>query len=349
MTQIVFASGRMTPPLFYGGAEISTLTLAKRLQTQGARCTFVGTYEHIHYGISRLDEFSERLRHLGVPFSVSKQVLTYEFEGMLCLMGRADQYRSLLKRELRSSRRPGVVVTQLEFTADTLRLARRYRWKRAVLVNDCLELGIEAVRRTDLANLTIYGSDFVLSKHRPPQGSRNVVFHTHFDRQNYLVSSTAEVFTFVNPLPIKGLETFLAICRRLPQIDFLAVQGWSMDLPQIELPNVTVLPQQLDMRVVYGKTMAVLMPSLCEEAFGRLPVEAAFSGIPTIASNLGGLPESVGEGGILLPPDDVDAWVDAIKRMLDKRYYRQLSQRAAEHSKKFEFDWSGQFLDMVGA
>ena len=51
---------------------------------------------------------------------------------------------------------------------------------------------------------------------------------------------------------------------------------------------------------VFDRTRVLLMPSIWEEPFGRLPVEAGACGIPTLASARGGLPESVGDGGILI-------------------------------------------------
>ncbi|MFJ8210604.1 hypothetical protein [Streptomyces sp. NPDC096033] len=42
-------------------------------------------------------------------------------------------------------------------------------------------------------------------------------------------------------------------------------------------------------------------------------VEAGLHGVPTIGSSRGGIPEAVGSGGMILRPDDVDAWLQAIE------------------------------------
>ncbi len=64
------------------------------------------------------------------------------------------------------------------------------------------------------------------------------------------------------------------------------------------------------MKQVYRSAKLILMPSMWEEAWGRVATEAQFSGIPVIASNRGGLPESVGPGGVLLDPDGpLEPWV----------------------------------------
>ena len=56
-------------------------------------------------------------------------------------------------------------------------------------------------------------------------------------------------------------------------------------------------------------------PSLYE-GFGFQVVEAMACGTPVITSNVTSLPELVGDAGVLLPPNDVDAWAHAMERVL---------------------------------
>jgi glycosyltransferase involved in cell wall biosynthesis len=53
------------------------------------------------------------------------------------------------------------------------------------------------------------------------------------------------------------------------------------------------------------------------EGFGLPPLEAMAVGTPVIASAAGSLPEVVGEAGVLVAPDDDDAWRAAVERMYD--------------------------------
>ena len=72
------------------------------------------------------------------------------------------------------------------------------------------------------------------------------------------------------------------------------------------------------MRAVYRRARLLLAPSPWEEAWCRVVTEAQFSGIPALASDRGGLPESVGPGGLLVPADAPhDAWLTALGRMWD--------------------------------
>lgn len=62
----------------------------------------------------------------------------------------------------------------------------------------------------------------------------------------------------------------------------------------------------------------MVMPSR-SESFGMAIVEAAVCGVPVMASNVGGIPSVIqhGRNGTLLPPDDEQAWVDALNAFLD--------------------------------
>jgi glycosyltransferase involved in cell wall biosynthesis len=72
--------------------------------------------------------------------------------------------------------------------------------------------------------------------------------------------------------------------------------------------------EELD--ALFRDAVALVYPSTYE-GFGLPLVEAMAVGCPVIASDRTALPEVVGEAGILLDPDDVDGWADAMLRLLD--------------------------------
>ena len=147
--------------------------------------------------------------------------------------------------------------------------------------------------------------------------------------------------TFVNPSPLKGVFIFARIAaelaRRRPEIPLLVVEGRERmaSLPALGidlrgLMNLRIMPNTPDARQFLAATKLLLMPSLMENA-ALVAMEAMFNGIPVLASNRGGLPETVGDAGFLfdiparytpetrdLPTaEEVEPWVETIIRLWD--------------------------------
>jgi glycosyltransferase involved in cell wall biosynthesis len=89
----------------------------------------------------------------------------------------------------------------------------------------------------------------------------------------------------------------------------------------------TVSPAEVP--ALIREARALLLPSLWYEAQPRVILEAYAAGVPVLASDLGALPEAVGdESGLLVPAGDADAWSDAVERLLDDRESERLGEGA---------------------
>ncbi|WP_328929925.1 glycosyltransferase [Streptomyces sp. NBC_00190] len=77
-------------------------------------------------------------------------------------------------------------------------------------------------------------------------------------------------------------------------------------------PNVQWVPRTYAMGPLYAANDLLLVPSQVEDPFPRVIAEAGFHGVATLGSDRGGIPEAVGDGGLILDPDDVDARVQAV-------------------------------------
>jgi len=90
-----------------------------------------------------------------------------------------------------------------------------------------------------------------------------------------------------------------------------------------------------DRERLFAGARALVLPSL-DEGFGLPVLEAMSAGVPVIASNRGSLPEIVGNGGTMLDPNDREAWITAIERLIDDdRWAAQQGCAGLERAKAF--------------
>jgi len=152
---------------------------------------------------------------------------------------------------------------------------------------------------------------------------------------------------FIKPQERKGFSIFLEIARALPEQQFVVAGKTSRAARALLKPlsNVETIEWSNEMRDVYARTRILLGPSVWPEPFGRVFVEAASAGVPSIASNRGGIPEAVGSGGILIEDiDDIDNWLTALVSLDSDQEYMTLSKRARQQATQFDTHRVGQIL-----
>jgi len=76
-----------------------------------------------------------------------------------------------------------------------------------------------------------------------------------------------------------------------------------------------------------------------KEGFPLALLEALASGLPCIATQVGGIPEILGEdGGLLVPPESPEALAEAMYKMLDPKVRAEYSMRARKVVERFSMD-----------
>jgi len=173
-------------------------------------------------------------------------------------------------------------------------------------------------------------------------------------------------YTFVNPATHKGALFFIRMAEELslarPDIPLLILDSQDLGAKLVSLgiqhgidlrrhANIMLAPKVPKPRDYMHVTRAVLVPSLWEEPSGRVAAEAQLCGIPAIVSDRGGLPETVGEAGIVLhidnairaetrqlpPAEAVREWIDMIVRMTDdEAFYRQSCANAMRAGERYK-------------
>jgi len=171
------------------------------------------------------------------------------------------------------------------------------------------------------------------------------------DVKSYRVEKIiSKYITFVNPVPEKGVNIAIQVAKALPNENFLFVKGkWSHMRPEkveeylqpaYTLPNVDIWENQSNMQEVYKVTRIMLVPSQFIETFGRVILEAQINGIPVVAAHVGGIPYTLGQGGILVyPKHKAEGYIKAIEQLQSNEgYYEKTSQMAFENSNRPEFN-----------
>jgi glycosyltransferase involved in cell wall biosynthesis len=88
---------------------------------------------------------------------------------------------------------------------------------------------------------------------------------------------------------------------------------------------------------IYSLARVFALPSIYE-GFGFTPLEALSCGAAVLCSNAASLPEVIGDAGVLLPPNDIAAWSQALGRALtDDDFRRDLMRRGPAQAARFSW------------
>lgn len=135
-------------------------------------------------------------------------------------------------------------------------------------------------------------------------------------------------FLFVSTLePRKGIDTLVNAYAKIvgdvsEQLVIVGKRGWYFEPLFLQVQKLH-LEQRIhfldyladeDLPDVYNLATGFVFPSRYE-GFGLTPLEAMACGTPVICSNAASLPEVVGEAGILIAPDNVNEFAQAMREL----------------------------------
>ncbi len=150
-------------------------------------------------------------------------------------------------------------------------------------------------------------------------------------------------FLFVGRLEkIKGVQLLLDIFRHYDKADLLiaGAGAYEVELRQLahglEHVHFLGLLDHGQLRGLYGRAIATLVPSLCYESFGWATLESFVTRTPVIVSHLGALPEVVQRGGGGLVYGTADELLAALEQLRTQPERRdQLGQQGYESYTKY--------------
>jgi glycosyltransferase involved in cell wall biosynthesis len=146
-----------------------------------------------------------------------------------------------------------------------------------------------------------------------------------FYRLKHDLAGAAYKLVFITPTP-KSHWFHQIVSRKIKRLSLEKDVIFVHNLPDIDLPYV------------YGGAEALLLPSLYE-GFGLPPLEAMACGIPAVVSDVGALPEVVGESALIVNPYSTTSIAEGIHRVVSDRNLREeLTKRGLQRAKRFSWE-----------
>jgi len=142
--------------------------------------------------------------------------------------------------------------------------------------------------------------------------------------------------------PLDVIEVFSRVEKEMPARLFLVGEGPEMPKVMEEVERyqlrdkVMFLGKQDEVSQLISMADVLLLPSE-KESFGLVALEAMACGVPTVASNAGGIPEVVehGETGFLAEIGDVEKMAEYTLRLLkDDKLHQQFSEAGLKRVRK---------------
>lgn len=336
--KLLYASERPPYPFFQGGAARSAHYLMSTLATDfEVECLAVGSKDfassvwscpgprdYASLGISEITHASGRT---SIRCGYAVQVVENFGNSLIKTI---DDFA------------PDVIWTQLNGVEDIARIAHDRGRKVLVYLRDAEDAPAMLKFLAAAGCCFVCNSQFMAKRIKRITGKSARVIYPSLEAAYGVNGDPQGYITMINPHRAKGIDTFLEIAKRMPAEQFLLVESWPLDGSALtalkdklaSFANVRFLRRVPDVQEIYQQTKLLLVPSVWEEAFGRVVIEAQSCKIPVIASMRGGLPEAVGEGGVCVR-DFLNAgdWVAEVQRVLrDIETYQSLAEKAHAHA-----------------
>ncbi len=211
-------------------------------------------------------------------------------------------------------------------------------------------------------------------RHYGVQPSKVVVTYPGYDKERYhamtttkergLIEGVKKRYSIVNDYvlflgtlkPSKNLEGLLTawkqIVNEFPGISLVVVgkKGWLYEsifekVKELNLAEKVIFTDfvtETEKALLLGGAKVFALPSFYE-GFGLTALEAMATGIPVVASNVGSIPEVVGDAGFLIDPNNTDEIAGVIERVLkmEKKEYNRMVVKGLVQSRKFDWDETG--------
>lgn len=298
----ILFSIHLYPPAHNCGAEYMAHSIAKHLQSKGHQVKVL-LHQANHYRIKN----------------------NYVFDGVDVFPPNQNVIDNLMRWS-------DAVFTHLDYTHWTIGAASMYKKPVFHLIHNSHKY--PEIENAHYPQYVVYNSEWI--KRDLNYKWDNFTLTPPVDFRDYDLgkdSEANEYITLINLNENKGGKIFEQIARALPNKRFLGVLGSYDEQVIPKLENVKIVPNSAYIKPIYGMTRLLLMPSKYE-SWGRTATEAMSNGIPVICTEADGLKENCAYAGTYIKKrDDVQSWIEAIKKLDDKKTYSELSRKSRKRAK----------------
>jgi glycosyltransferase involved in cell wall biosynthesis len=177
-----------------------------------------------------------------------------------------------------------------------------------------------------------------------PKSSLVVLYAGRFDRRKGIETLVRAMGKSIFP-GLADIRLIIVGGSRPGQSDGIERERIEGIVEELGLKPFTFFPGQLDhdtLRYYYAAANLCVVPSHYEP-FGLVAIEAMASGTPVIASRVGGLQFTVvhEKTGLLCPPQDEDAFAQAIDQILSRHQWQHKLGKVARKRVENLFSWYG--------
>ncbi|MCC7498962.1 MAG: glycosyltransferase [Bryobacterales bacterium] len=326
--RILLAHNSLYYPAF-GGGDKSNRMLMEALASRGHEVRVVARIET--FGEQSHQQFLRELEKRQVtPGLIRQGVVHFRLNQVdVRTVTTNPQFRNYFAGEVREYD-PDIIVTSTDDPAqllfDVAVNAPRSRVVHLVRATIAVPFGpdssapstarAEALRRADaIAGVSEYVARYVREYGRMDAVHVPISLMEPGDFPN-LGGFENDFVTLVNPCAVKGIDIFLQLAARMPDVRFAAVPTWGTNAGDLErlrsLPNIEIIPPFDRVADLMRRTRVLLVPSLWAEARSRIVVEAMAFGLPVVASDIGGIPEAKLGVPYLLPVKPITRYRAAV-------------------------------------
>lgn len=241
----------------------------------------------------------------------------------------------------RLRRRPRIVASVCENifpppAGRVERIARRLLWPRIDRLIAVASASVDGIRAAGMPR-SVPAETLVAGGLAPPE---HVEPLSSFTPGDFVVGFAGRL------VEEKGWRVLVQALGRLPREFTLAVAGDGPDREAIRdaLPGRVEdfgLLRKDDLWAFYAALDCLAVPSLTrprwKEQLGQTVLDGLAMGVPVVASASGGLPDAVGDAGILVPEGDVEALAEALRRLRDDPGLRERLAEAGRERFRREF------------